>query len=143
MNQVVVAWYGWLSGITQGTVFALQGWAERVELPVFTALVLGVIGAMAPCQLTTSLSALAFASAHAGGARPLGLALAYVAGKVSAYTVIGVAIIVVGLQLQAFSIPVVIVAQSARPPDDRGRSRPARVLAAEARDGAASCSPCP
>ena len=70
MEQLIVKWYGWLSALTQGTAFGLQAVTERVEVPVVTALVFGLIGATAPCQLTTNLSALALVSAHAGRGRP-------------------------------------------------------------------------
>ncbi|HEV8440579.1 MAG TPA: hypothetical protein VGT40_21020, partial [Methylomirabilota bacterium] len=61
MDRVLVAWYGWLSGFTQGAVVALGGWADRVELPLLGAVAFGLIGATSPCQLTTSLGALAYA----------------------------------------------------------------------------------
>ena len=116
VEALVLRWYAWLSALAQGPVLALQAWADRLELPVATALVLGLIGAMAPCQLTTNLGALAYASAHPGGRRPLAFALAYVAGKVSVYTLVGAAVIVLGLQLQTVSIPVVVAARKALGP---------------------------
>jgi cytochrome c biogenesis protein CcdA len=116
MDRLLIAWYGWLSGLTQGTVVALGGWADRVELPLLGAVAFGLIGATSPCQLTTSLGALAYASAHPGGGRPLGLALAYVAGKITVYSLVGAGVVLAGLQLQAISIPVVIVARRALGP---------------------------
>src|SRR5712691_10370243 len=116
MEQIVLKWYGWLSVLTQGTVFRLQDVTERIEVPVLTAVIFGLIGATAPCQLTTNLSALAWVSAHAGRGRPTTLAIAYVAGKVTVYTLVGGLVILAGLQLQAVSIPVVIVARKALGP---------------------------
>ncbi len=116
MEGFVVAWYGWLSGLTQGAVFWLQDWADSVRLPVVTAVVFGLIGATAPCQLTTNLGALAYASAQPGGARPVSVALAYVAGKVSVYTLVGGLVVLAGLQFQTASIPVAIVARKALGP---------------------------
>lgn len=116
VESLIVAWYGWLSAMAQGPVFALQGWADRLELPLVTALLLGLIGTMSPCQLTTNAGALAYASAHPGGRRPLAFALAYVAGKISVYTLAGAAVIVLGLQLQSASIPVVVAARKALGP---------------------------
>ncbi len=116
MERIIVAWYGWLSGLTQGTVFVVQGWDDRLELPLLSAVVFGLIGTTSPCQLTTNLSALAWASARPGGGRPLRLALAYVAGKMSVYTLVGGAIFLLGRELQAASIPVVIVARKALGP---------------------------
>jgi len=108
MDQLVLAWYGWLSRLSQGAVFALQDWADHIQLPLVTAAIFGLIGATAPCQLTTNLSALAYVSARSGGLRSATLALAYVAGKVTVYTLVGGLVVVAGLQLQAASIPVVI-----------------------------------
>ncbi len=59
MNALALAWYGWLKGLTQGTVV------------------------VSPCQLTTNLSALAYASTQPARGRPFLLGVAYVAGKVS------------------------------------------------------------
>ena len=81
MEQVIIKWYGWLSMLTQGTAFGLQGITERVEVPVVTAVIFGLIGATAPCQLTTNLSALAWVSAHAGRGRPTTLAIAFEIGR--------------------------------------------------------------
>lgn len=111
MESLVLAWYGWLSRLTQGSVLGLGDWVDRLQLPVATAVLFGVIGALSPCQLTTNLGALAYASAHPGGGRPFTLALAYVAGKVSVYTLVGALVILAGLRLEAVSIPVVLVAR--------------------------------
>lgn len=116
MEQLIVAWYGWLSSLSQGTVFWLQGWVDHFQIPQITAVLFGLIGATAPCQLTTNLSALAYVSAHAGGGRPLILAVAYVAGKVTVYTLVGGLVILTGLQLNAISIPVVVAARKALGP---------------------------
>ena len=116
MDQLIVAWYGWLSGVTQGVVFGLQGVADGLALPVASAVIFGVIGATSPCQLTTNLGALAYVAARGNDVRPFAMALAYVAGKISVYSVVGAAVIVAGLQLEATSIPVIIVARKALGP---------------------------
>ncbi len=116
MEHLVLAWYGWLSRLGQGAVFALQDWTDHLQLPLATAVIFGLIGATAPCQLTTNLGALAYVSARSGGRRSATLALAYVAGKVTVYTVVGGLVVVAGLQLEAASIPVVIAARKALGP---------------------------
>jgi len=116
VERAVLAWYAWLSGLTQGSALALGGWADRVELPLMSAVVFGLIGATSPCQLTTSLSALAYAVAHPGGTRPLGLALAYIGGKVTVYSIAGLAVVLAGQGLQAASIPIVVAARRALGP---------------------------
>ena len=116
MSSIVLAWYGWLSGLTQGTVLTLQGWADHLQLPLVTAVLLGIVGATSPCQLTTNLSAMAYASAQPARGRPLLFGVAYVAGKVSVYTLVGALVILAGLRLEAVSIPVVQVARKALGP---------------------------
>ena len=116
MEQLVVAWYGWLSALTQGFVFRLHGWTDSIQLPILTVAVLGLIGATSPCQLTTNLGALAYASADARRRPPFTLAAAYVAGKVSVYSVVGALVILAGLQLENVSIPVVVAARKALGP---------------------------
>ncbi|MGH7326658.1 MAG: sulfite exporter TauE/SafE family protein [Candidatus Rokuibacteriota bacterium] len=116
MEQLVLAWYGWLSRLTQTTVFWLQDWGDGLQLPLVSAVVFGLIGATSPCQLTTNLSALAWVSAQSGRARPVALAVAYVAGKVSVYTLVGALVILAGLKLDAIAIPVVVTARKALGP---------------------------
>jgi cytochrome c biogenesis protein CcdA len=116
VSRLVVAWYGWLSGLTQGLVLGLQDLADSIALPAAAAVIFGLIGATSPCQLTTNLGALAYAAGRAGRGRALGLTLAYVAGKVTVYTLVGAAVVLAGLQLQAVSIPVVLIARKALGP---------------------------
>lgn len=116
MERLVLAWYAWLSSATQGAVVRVEGWADAVQLPALTALVLGLIGATSPCQLTTNLGALAWASAGGKRRSPIALAAAYVAGKVSVYTLAGALVIIAGLRLDAVSIPVAVAARKALGP---------------------------
>jgi len=116
VSRLVVTWYGWLSGLTQGLVLVLQDLADNIALPAAAAVIFGLIGATSPCQLTTNLGALAYAAGRAGRGRALGLTLAYVAGKVTVYTLVGAAVVLAGLQLQAVSIPVVLIARKALGP---------------------------
>ncbi|MDP3940654.1 MAG: sulfite exporter TauE/SafE family protein, partial [Deltaproteobacteria bacterium] len=111
MAEIVIAWYSWLSGLTQGPILVIQDWIEGSSVPLVSALLFGLIGATSPCQLTTNLGALAFSASRAGTAPVLGASLAYVAGKVLVYSVVGGLAVVLGLQLQGASIPVVLVAR--------------------------------
>jgi cytochrome c-type biogenesis protein len=113
---VVLAWYAWLSGLTQGAVLSLQNVADAVALPVVSAILFGLIGAMSPCQLTTGIGALAYATARPAEARPVVLALAYVAGKTTVYLLLGVVVVVAGFGLREASIPVIVVARRALGP---------------------------
>lgn len=116
MEQLVVAWYAQLSRLTQGPVIGLQAVADAIALPVASAILFGLIGALSPCQLTTNLGALAYATARPGQTPPLRVALAYVAGKVTVYSLVGFAVVVIGLQLESVSIPVVVAARKALGP---------------------------
>jgi cytochrome c biogenesis protein CcdA len=78
---------------------------------MLTALLFGLIGATAPCQLTTNLSAIAYVSRRLGEGKPWVEAATYTLGKVLMYTLAGGAVIALGLQIQASTVPVVIVAR--------------------------------
>ena len=52
MSRFVAAWYGGLSGLTQGLVLNLQSLADSIALPAGAAVIFGLIGATSPCQLT-------------------------------------------------------------------------------------------
>ena len=106
-------WYLVLSQFSAALTVPVGDLADRVELPVLTVLLFGLVGAVAPCQLTTNLSAMAYVSGRLEEGRPWREALAYILGKVLVYTLGGAAVVAVGLQLQAAAIPVVIVARKA------------------------------
>lgn len=111
MSGPVTAWYAWLAQLSQGFILAVQVWIEAVPLPVVSAMLFGLIGASSPCQLTTNLGALAFSARQSTKHGALTAALAYVSGKVAVYSLVGGLVIVLGMQLQAASIPVVVVAR--------------------------------
>ncbi|HLE43958.1 MAG TPA: sulfite exporter TauE/SafE family protein [Methylomirabilota bacterium] len=116
MADLVITWYAWLSRLAQGPVFMIDGWLQAVNVPMVSALLFGLIGATSPCQLTTNLGALAFSARQADKAGTLTASFAYVLGKVLVYSVVGGLIILLGLRLQAASIPVVLVARRALGP---------------------------
>lgn len=111
MRHLILAWYTWLSTLSQGFVFTVDGWITAVDIPGAGAVFFGLIAATSPCQLTTNLGALAYASRASSKGGAFTSALAYAAGRVSVYGVIGALVILAGLQLQAVSIPVIIVAR--------------------------------
>jgi hypothetical protein len=103
MAQFVNTWYTLLSGLFASVGPPLRDLADASGLPFVSALVLGLIGATAPCQLTTGAGALAYVARQAagtGGGRAVARsAFAYVAGKVLVYTILGFAVLVVGRQV--------------------------------------------
>jgi cytochrome c-type biogenesis protein len=113
MQDLLRQWYLVLSRFSAMLTVPVSDLADRVELPLLTVLLFGLVGAVAPCQLTTNLSAMAYVSGRLGEGRPWRGALAYILGKVVVYSVVGAAAVVLGLQLQAAAIPVVLVARKA------------------------------
>lgn len=111
MSGLVVAWYAWLSGLAQGPILAIDAWIGALALPAASALLFGLIGATSPCQLTTNLGALAFSASRPGRAGALRASVLYVLGKVTVYSLVGALVILLGLQLQAVSVPVIMVAR--------------------------------
>jgi cytochrome c biogenesis protein CcdA len=108
---LIVQWYALLSRFSAALAAPVSGLADRVEVPLLTVFLFGLVGAVAPCQLTTNLSAMAYVGSRVGDARPWREALAYVVGKVLVYTILGAAAVAVGRELQAAAIPVAVVAR--------------------------------
>ena len=109
-------WYLLLSQLSGAFAVPVSNLADRLELPLLTVVLFGVVGAVSPCQLTTNLSAMAYVSSRLGEGRPLREALAYISGKVLVYMTVGGAVILLGLQLQSAAVPVVIAARKALGP---------------------------
>jgi cytochrome c biogenesis protein CcdA len=55
----MLEWYAWLSQLNAALSEPLTAWSQRLNIPVLTALLLGLLGSTAPCQLTTNASAMA------------------------------------------------------------------------------------
>ena len=81
-------------------------WATHI--PLLSALLLGVLGALSPCQLTTNATAIAFVSRHVAQGRVMTAATAYLAGKVVVYSGLGVVLAAIGWQTAIEATPVVI-----------------------------------
>lgn len=110
MQELALNWY-----VLQGTLNAavagpLRALADGIGLPIISALIFGLIGTTAPCQLTTNASALAYVARRADDRRAVALStLAYLLGKVLVYTVLGAAVILAGQQLAQNTIPFIVV----------------------------------
>ncbi len=110
-------YYAFLSSLINLVSDPLRSLDARVGIPVVTALLLGLIGSTSPCQLTTNVAALAFVSREAASSRRVvASALAYLLGKVAVYSVLGMLIVVAGLELSRTAIPVVVVMRKALGP---------------------------
>ena len=108
ITRLMTHWYVTLSQASAALTVPVSALADRVELPLLTVFLFGLVGAVAPCQLTTNLSAMAYVGSRVGEARPWREALAYVLGKVLVYTALGAAAVAVGRELQAAAIPVAV-----------------------------------
>lgn len=105
-------YYALLSSLANWLNGPIVDLGDRIGVPIVTALLLGLLGATSPCQLTTNVSALAYISRR--GSQPALAwrpALAYLLGKALVYTVVGAAVILLGLQLQQVAVPTAVVAR--------------------------------
>ncbi len=116
MTDWIIQWYGFLSTVTSSFNTTVGGWTYSSQIPLFTALLLGLVGSASPCQLTTSASALAYVCGGRSPRQTFQSALAYTLGKATGYTVIGLVVIILGVQLTDASIPIVTMARKALGP---------------------------
>jgi cytochrome c-type biogenesis protein len=113
----MLEWYAWLSQLNAALSEPLTAWSHRLNIPVLTALLLGLLGSTAPCQLTTNASAIALVAQRMADVKGAWkTALAYTAGKVVVYSLVGSLILALGLQLDLATIPVAIWARKALGP---------------------------
>src|SRR6266511_4707976 len=116
-GESMLEWYAWLSQLNAALTEPLTTWSERLNIPVLTALLLGLLGSTAPCQLTTNASAMALVARRLTDVKGAWkTALAYTAGKIVVYTLVGSLILGLGLQLDLATIPVAVWAQKALGP---------------------------
>jgi cytochrome c biogenesis protein CcdA len=109
IRELMQEWYVLLSQMSVALSVPVKQLADASQLPILGVLLIGLVGALSPCQLTTNLSAMAYVSRRAGEGQVWSEALAYTVGKVLVYTLTGGMVIYLGLQLQQSAIPVVVV----------------------------------
>lgn len=111
IRTALLDWYAFLSSFSGNAMLGITAVDERIRIPLISALLLGLVGAAAPCQLTTSVGALAVLGRMNSG-RPRGRAvLAYLAGKALVYSALGIIAVVLGAGLAEISIPVFVAAR--------------------------------
>lgn len=116
LRDAILDWYVFLSSLGAPVRAGVDALDRRIGIPLVTAVLLGVLGAAAPCQLTTSVGALAVLGRTDPG-RPRGRAvLAYLAGKSLVYTALGALAVALGAGLSEVSIPVFVAARKALGP---------------------------
>ncbi len=116
IRGAILDWYVFLSSLSASVTADVGRLDQRVGVPFLSALLLGLIGAAAPCQLTTSVGALAVLARPAGSRTRWQATLGFLAGKALVYTGLGLLAVVVGSSLSQVSIPVFVVARKALGP---------------------------
>lgn len=116
VRDAVLDWYTFLSSISASVTADVAVLDQRVGVPLISALLLGLIGAAAPCQLTQSVGMLAFLGRQNPEQPRWRSTLAYVAGKALVYTLLGVLVVGLGASLSQSSIPVFVAARKALGP---------------------------
>lgn len=110
MSDLALAWYGFLNSLYVAVSQPLGGLTSGSGSLV-TALMLGLLGALSPCQLSTNASSIAYLISGTGraGRSIVPPAAAYVAGKVLVYSIAGLGAFLFGQGLQSVAIPTVAV----------------------------------
>jgi cytochrome c-type biogenesis protein len=110
-------YYAFLSTLANIVVGPVRDLDDYIGVPAITALLLGLIGATSPCQLSTNVAALAYVSRQATSSRRVMVAaLAYTLGKVTVYSLLGLLVVAVGLELSRMAVPMAVVARKALGP---------------------------
>lgn len=116
MTELVAQWYALLNTLNSVLNEPVRTFAESAGLPPLTALLLGFLGALSPCQISTSLGAFALIGRRIEGGRPFVSGLAYVGGKAVVYLLLGLAFVLAGQALAQSSIPVIVAVRKALGP---------------------------
>lgn len=120
MSQFILQYYVWLSGLNAWLSPVVSDVVASLNVPLLSALLFGLLGATAPCQLTASVATIAFLARQADDPHQMwAQTWAFIAGKATVYAFIGGALVLAGLSLGQLSdtvIPVALVARRAMGP---------------------------
>lgn len=120
MAEIISEYYAWLSSLANWLAQPIGSLADSINLPLVSALLFGLIGATAPCQLSTNVAALAYLSRRVDDPRRMwSQTAAFVAGKMTVYLLIGGLVVGLGWQfsqLTQTAVPVAVVARRALGP---------------------------
>jgi cytochrome c biogenesis protein CcdA len=117
-GELANRWYIILSTANRAVAEPLMTLSNSLGVPIIAALLLGLLGATSPCQVTTNASALAMISRRLDDSprAPMLAALAYLLGKVLVYTLVGTAVVLAGRELATGLIPAIGVVRKALGP---------------------------
>jgi hypothetical protein len=104
-------WYVILSRLSAWLAGPLGEASTRLDLPLVSPFLLGLVGAVAPCQLTTNASAMAFLSRRGARSAAVAEAGAFLVGKAIIYTALGGVALAAGAELQRTAVPVAVIAR--------------------------------
>lgn len=115
MSEIINQYYAWLSSLANWLTYPISNLSDSINIPLVSALLFGLIGATAPCQLSTNVAALAYLSRRVEEPRRMwGQTAAFIAGKVTVYLLIGGMVVGLGLQfgqLTQTAVPVAVIAR--------------------------------
>jgi cytochrome c-type biogenesis protein len=109
-------WYLLLSRLSAAATVPVSELSARLDMPVASAFLFGLIGAVAPCQLTTNASAMAYVGRQGTRGAALREAVAFLAGKMLVYTLLGGLALLLGAQLRSAAVPLAIWTRKALGP---------------------------
>lgn len=116
LRDLALRWYVFLSSLSGWAIPAVQSAERSIGVPAVSALLLGVLGAAAPCQLTQSVGMLAILGRQEAGRPRWQAALAYLGGKALVYSGLGLLAVAIGAGLDQSSIPVFVAVRKALGP---------------------------
>lgn len=103
MEQLVEMAYRWYSVMSQLSAWAgapLQQALGSQSIPAVSALLLGLLGGLAPCQVSANAGAIAYVTRAGQEKRPLWIVVRdFLAGKAAVYVLLGFLAAMLGLQL--------------------------------------------
>ncbi|MFZ3100664.1 MAG: sulfite exporter TauE/SafE family protein [Desulfitobacteriaceae bacterium] len=110
MTTLFSQWYAFLGQANNFLSPYLSGLSRQIHIPMLSALLLGLLGSTAPCQLSTNFSALGlFTQKISDKKECLSAAFSFTLGKLIVYTLIGSLTILLGIKLNQQAIPFVQV----------------------------------
>lgn len=100
LAELSYRWYVLVSQISKTLGQPIQGLLFSQSIPAVSALLLGLLGGLAPCQLATNAGAIAYVTESVQGERRRWRTVrSFVLGKILVYTLLGFLAIVVGWKL--------------------------------------------
>src|SRR5437867_4409609 len=99
-NDLFNKWYMFLSSLNSALALPMRDLSNDLGIPLVSAFLFGLLGATAPCQLSTNFGALAFLTRQpADRAATFRATLAYMAAKMLVYTILGLVVLTLGQSL--------------------------------------------